>query len=161
MSDEIQRDPVPDGFEELPPGLGFTDSLKPCYRKVSETEARFGLVVLPQHANMMGICHGGVLMTLADVTAGNGINLARGVMVGSPTINLSMDYVSAARQGQWIESRIEHVDLKRRFGFCRGGIYSGKGVVAHFNGTFYFPDHEGMWKDGRSPDTAVSLIKRD
>ena len=161
MTDEIELEPVPEGFEELPPRLGFTDCLKPCYRNVTEDEVRFGLVVLPQHGNMLGICHGGVLMTLADIAAGNGVNLARGVVAGSPTINLSMDFISAARQGQWIEARIEQVELKRLFGFCSGGIYSSKGVVARFNGTFYFPDHDGMWKDGRSPENVVSLIQRD
>jgi hypothetical protein len=24
--------------------------------------------------------------------------------------------------------------------------------VARFNGTFYLPDHDGMWKDGRTGD---------
>ena len=31
-------------------------------------------------------------------------------------------------------------------GICHGGI------VARFNGTFYLPDHDGMWKDGRTGD---------
>ncbi|NND68850.1 MAG: PaaI family thioesterase [Halioglobus sp.] len=161
MSDEIELEGVPEGFEELPAGLGFTDCLKPCYRYATDTEIRFGLVVLQQHANMLGIAHGGVLMTLADIVCGNCVNMARGVPAGSPTINLSMDYVSAARQGQWIEARVDEVNLKRRFGFCAGGIRNSKGTVARFHGTFYFPDHDGMWKDGRSPEKVASILDRD
>ena len=161
MTEEIELEPVPEGFEALPERLGFTDCLKPCYRKVTDEEVRFGLVVMPHHGNMLGICHGGVLMTLADIAAGNSVNLARGVIAGSPTINLSFEFISAARQGQWIECRVEHVELKRLFGFCSGGIYNSKGVVARFSGTFYFPDHDGMWKDGRTPENVVSLIQRD
>ena len=43
--------------------------------------------------------------------------------------------------------RIEH------FG---GIIVSGDALVARFNGTFYFPDHEGMWK-GRPPPAGPLL----
>ena len=33
MSDEI-IETVPEGFEPIPEGLGFTDNLRPCYRKL-------------------------------------------------------------------------------------------------------------------------------
>jgi len=145
-------DGVPSGFERLPLGLGFTDSLQPVYRCLTQDTASFGLVVEAQHGNMMGICHGGVLMTLADITAATGVNLARGVTAGSPTVHLSIDYISAARIGQWLQATVEHVSAKRRFGFCGGAIYNSAGVVARFNGTFYFPDHDGMWKHGRKSD---------
>ncbi|RLQ22874.1 hotdog fold thioesterase [Seongchinamella sediminis] len=139
---------VPEGFELLPDGLGFTDNLKPCYRRLRDQELLLGLVVQPQHANSMGICHGGALMTLADIAAASWANLARGVIAGAPTINLSMDFISAGRQGQWLEARCEGVSLKRLFGFSRGVIVSSRGVVARFNATFYFPDHPGMSQDG-------------
>jgi uncharacterized protein (TIGR00369 family) len=143
---------VPPGFERLPTGLGYTDSLQPSYRLVEGEGTSFGLVVEAQHSNSMGICHGGVLMTLADITAATGANRARGVLSGSPTVHLSIDYISSARLGQWIQANVEQVSAKRRFGFCSGGIYNSTGVVARFSGTFYFPDHDGMWKDGRRGD---------
>ncbi len=145
---ENDVDAIPPGFEPLPEGLGFTDNLKPCYRRLQDDELSLGLVVQRQHANSMGICHGGALMTLADIAAASSANLARGVIAGAPTINLSMDFISAARQGQWIETRCEGVTLKRLFGFSRGVIVSSKGVVARFNATFYFPDHPGLSQDG-------------
>lgn len=155
MSDssaETAPDTVPAGFEQLPSGLGYTDSLQPSYRRIDGEKASFGLLVQAQHSNTMGICHGGVLMTLADITAATGANLARGVMSGSPTVHLSIDYISSARLGQWLQADVEQVSIKRRFGFCSGGIYNSAGVVARFSGTFYFPDHKGMWKDGRRGD---------
>jgi uncharacterized protein (TIGR00369 family) len=143
---------VPADFERLPTGLGYTDSLQPIYRRLGGADASFGLVVEAQHSNTMGICHGGVLMTLADITAATGANLARGVTAGSPTVHLSIDYISSARMGQWVQANVEQVSVKRRFGFCSGGMYNNSGVVARFSGTFYFPDHHGMWKDGRRGD---------
>ena len=144
---EPTAESAPQGFELLPTGLGYTDSLQPSYRRIDGETASFGLVVEAQHCNSMGICHGGVLMTLADISAATGVNMARGVTAGSPTVNLSIDYIASARLGEWIHSTAEHVNLKRRFGFCSGGIYNNKGIVARFSGTFYFPDHQGMWKD--------------
>ena len=137
---------VPDGFGRLPTGLGFTDNLQPCFRRMEGDAVSFGLVVEKQHGNVMGICHGGVLVTLADVTAATGVNVARGVRAGSPTINLSVDFISAARMGQWIQADVHSVTVKRRFGFCSGAITNRDGVVARFNGTFYLPDHKGMVK---------------
>ena len=156
MSEEI-AETIPQGFERLPEGLGFTDSLQPIYRRVVDNEISLGLVVAKQHINTMGLCHGGVLMTLADVTAATGANLAQGVMAGSPTINLNIDFISAARQGQWLQAQAEHVSVKRRFGFCSGGIYNSAGVVARFSATVYFPDHNGMMKDAPPGD---GLIQR-
>jgi uncharacterized protein (TIGR00369 family) len=141
---------VPDDFERLPLGLGYTDSLQPVYRRIVEQNASFGLLVQEQHCNTMGICHGGVLTTLADITAATGANLARGASGGSPTVHLSIDCISAARLGDWVWADAEQVSVKRRFGFCSGTIYNAAGPVARFSGTFYFPDHDGMWKQGRT-----------
>lgn len=137
---------IPSGYDLLPTGLGYTDSLQPCYRKLAEEQLSFGLVVLDVHTNTMGICHGGVLATMADISAASGVNLARGKRSGSPTINLSIDFISAARRGEWIYSDIDHVTVKRRYGFCSGTIRNHEGIVVRFNGTFYLPDHKGMWK---------------
>jgi uncharacterized protein (TIGR00369 family) len=155
--DELEIETVPEGFELLPPGLGFTDAIAPCYRKVEDNKVAMGLRVEQSHCNMMGICHGGVLMTLADIASASGVNFSRGKKSGSPTINLSLDFISAGRLGQWLEAEITHTTVKRRFGFCSGLISNKEGVVARFNGTFYLPDHKGMWKvkertDGFLPD---------
>lgn len=146
---------VPDGFERLPEGFGFNDAIQPVFRRVGMETAAFGLFVEAHHVNSMGICHGGVLMVLADMTAASGVNLARGQLTGSPTINLSIDFIEAARVGEWIEARSEEVSVKRRFGFCSGAIYGNGRRVARFNGTFYIPDHEGMWKNGRTPASVL------
>jgi len=147
-----EAEAVPPGFERLPRGLGFTDSLQPIYRQIRGEDASFGLVVEAQHSNTMGVCHGGVLMTLADITATTGVNLAHGVVAGSPTVHLDIDFISAARRGDWLQANTEQVNVKRRFGFCSGAIYNSAGVVARFSGTIYFPDHDGMWKEGNPGD---------
>lgn len=148
LSEQIE-DAVPEGFKRLPEGLGFTDTVQPLYHKIDGENVSVGLVVQAHHGNTMGICHGGVLMLLSDVAAAFGVNMARGIMSGSPTISLNIDFVTAARRGEWIQADAEVTNLKKRFGFCSGAIYGRRGMVARFSGTFYFPDHDGMWKDGK------------
>ena len=156
----MSNDVVPEGFDPVPRGLGYTDTLQPFYRRVDGDEVSFGLLVAPQHGNSMGICHGGVLMTLADISAAAGLNLKRGKRAGSPTINLSLDFISYAGQGDWIQAHAEQVSVKRRFGFCSGAIYKADGMVARFNGTFYFPDHQGMWKNGVPTEGALADLEQ-
>jgi uncharacterized protein (TIGR00369 family) len=151
-------DSIPPGFERLPQGLGFTDSLQPVYRRISGDRVFFGLYIAAHHSNSLGICHGGVLMSLADIAAASGVNLVLGRLSGNPTINLAVDFVNAARQGEWIEARPEHVNVKRRFGFCSGAIYAGERMIARFNGTFYLPDHDGMRQPGATGETALSAM---
>lgn len=154
----MTTDAVPEGFEQLPMGLGYGDTLQPSYRRVTDGQVSFGLVVQRQHANSLGICHGGVLMTLADITAASGVNTAAGRRAGSPTINLSLDFISSAEVGAWIQADVEQVSVKRRFGFCSGAIYRADTIVARFNGTFYLPDHQGMWKGGVPKDGPIGAL---
>ena len=143
---ENELEQIPAGFELLPTGLGFTDVIQPCYRRVEGDSVSMGLRVEQHHCNMMGFCHGGVLMTLADIAAASGVNIACGKKAGSPTLNLSLDFISVGRLGQWLEAEITQTSIKRRFGFCSGVINNSKGAVARFNGTFYLPEHDGVWK---------------
>ncbi len=145
---EVDESGVPEGFQPVPGGLGFADNLQPFYRRIAADEVSFGLRVDRQHGNSMGICHGAVLMTLADIAAASGVNIARGELAGAPTINLSMDFVSAAHMGEWLQADVQLAQVKRRFGFSSGVIRAGERVVARFNGTFYFPDHDGLRRAG-------------
>ncbi len=154
MSDEVP----PEGFSQLPRGLGFADSLQPCFLRIGEGQVSFGLIVQAAHSNSLGICHGGVLMTLADMAAATGVNVARGQRSGSPTVNLAVDFISGARLGEWIQANVEQVSVKRRFGFSSGAIYNASGIVARFNGTFYLPDHDGMRKEGAPTDGILRVL---
>jgi uncharacterized protein (TIGR00369 family) len=146
--DDADDGQVPAGFEQLPVGLGFSDVLQPLYRRLADGQVSFGLRVGEQHCNAIGICHGGVIMTLADLAAANGANQAGGRIAGSPTINLSIDFISACKRGEWLQADIAQATARKRFGFASGMIHGPRGPVARFSGTFYFPDHEGLLQEG-------------
>lgn len=153
---EAEREAVPAGFERVPEGLGFTDTIQPLYRRLVGNSVSLGLLVDRQHSNTLGICHGGAVMTLADIAAGSGVNIARGILSGAPTVNLSVDFIAGARMGQWLQADVHVVEVKRHFGFASGIIYTRERLVARYNGTFYFPDHDGMSKEGK---TAMAPLK--
>jgi uncharacterized protein (TIGR00369 family) len=128
---------IPDGYKRMPEGLGFGDRLQPLYRRIDGRDVSFGFVVGPQHVNLMGICHGGALMTLADIAAATSLHLRRDKPAPSPTINLSFDFQSPGRAGRWLHTRADHVDPRRQFGFCTGVILDGDKIVLRYSGTFY------------------------
>ena len=130
---------VPAGFQMLDEGLGFTDILRPLYRRGGDTPA-LGMFVQPHHTNLLDICHGGVLMTLADVGASWAINNERGEVKVAPTLNLSFDFIAAAREGDWIQAQADSVTVKRRLGFSSGFVSAGDRLICRFSGTFFIPD---------------------
>ena len=133
---------IPEGYVRMPEGLGFGDRLQPLYRRVSERDLSLGFVVGPQHVNMMGICHGGALMTLADMAAASSLHLGRGEAAPAPTINLTFDFQSPGRLGRWLHTRADNLDVKRRFGFSSGVVLDGDTIVMRYSGSFYFPSQE-------------------
>lgn len=152
---------IPEGFTPVPEGLGFADSLRPFYRRIVDKEVSFGLLVQEQHLNPMGIVHGGALMTLADIAAANSIRVLRDRPAASPTINLSFDFMAPGRLGRWLETRTDHVQAKRRFGFCSGAVYDGDKAIMRYSGTFYCPDHGGLVVTEENAEKARIILGDD
>jgi uncharacterized protein (TIGR00369 family) len=130
---------VAEGFEEMPTGLGYADTLRPLYWRAGELPA-MGMFVQASHINLLGICHGGVLMTLADMAAARGIRQAREGVGGAPTLNLSFDFIAAAQLGDWLQAEVDRVTVKRRLAFCSGVVVSGEKLICRFSGGFYLFD---------------------
>ncbi|GAA4537046.1 PaaI family thioesterase [Pseudonocardia xishanensis] len=93
-------DEVPAGFEpmEMAPFMTFVG---PLYR--GPGIGRFGMRVLPEHANTHGKAHGGFLATVVDVAVSRGtrMSLADGSTVS--TISMTLDYLEPADIGAWLE----------------------------------------------------------
>ena len=62
-----QSNSVPPGFEPFPQGLGFADVLQSLYIKRGAQHIALGLSVSQPDLNGINICHGGVLMMMADI----------------------------------------------------------------------------------------------
>ena len=133
------REP-PSGYKRVASKMGFSDQLQPYYRRIQGSDVSFGFFVGEQHLNLMNICHGGALMTLADIAAASSINRLSETPRPMPTINLGFDFQSPGKPGRWLHTQAQNVELKRRFGFCSGLVLDQDKVVLRYSGVFYFPD---------------------
>ncbi len=108
---------VPAGFRPLATHRGFIHLFGPVY--LHETEPVVGARVAAQHLNVQDIAHGGYLAALAD--SAYGIVMRRDMPDVVPrTAHLSVDYLSAVREGDWIEARVTFVKQGKRIanGLC-------------------------------------------
>ena len=111
---------IPEGFQAIERLSPFNALVGPLYQRRDGESMSIGLFIEAKHTNSRGICHGGVLATIADLSLGYAM-LARSGDKGSfVTAHLAVDYAGAARIGDWIESKteIQHVGSRMAFANC-------------------------------------------
>jgi len=127
---------IPAGFKQAPEMGGYNDTIQPFYYAKDNNEFRMGLTVQSQHCNGAGLCHGGALVTFVDNVLAMGLSHHLGVLAFRPTINLTTDFVGAAKLGQWIESSIDFVHTTASLGFIATTLTGPEGPVVRANGQF-------------------------
>jgi uncharacterized protein (TIGR00369 family) len=117
---------------------GFIDLCGPLYGHWSEADRRFvlGLRVEARHCNPAQMCHGGMLLTLADMTMLLGSNLQNALGRYLVTVNLASDFIAPAPKGAWIEGRVDVLRATRNLLFAQGSLSVGDTLVARINGIF-------------------------
>ena len=92
---------------------------------VCEGRTRLRLVLRPEHANNLGIAHGGVLCTLLDVALGTAARLS----VGRPVVTLDMQtrFLNPGRGVLLAEGRVTRAG--RAVIFCEAEIRDVDGVT--------------------------------
>jgi uncharacterized protein (TIGR00369 family) len=118
----------PKGFKALTGLSPFNAMVGPLYsRSRRGEELSIGLRIERKHLNSRGICHGGVLATLADLALGYAMHAKAKGAGGFVTAHLAVDYAGAARAGDWIESRVEIQRIGSRLAFANCYLLSGEG----------------------------------
>ena len=132
---------IPDGFIPFPNQDGFILSIAPIYFRPAgpDVEPAMGFVVLEKHLNPVGICHGGMMMTLMDMACGQAVLHNVGRRVFPPSIQLNADFLQPARLGEWLESRFDFVKTTPRTGFANGYLVGPNGPVIRVNGICKLP----------------------
>lgn len=109
-------------MNDVPPGFLLLDALDdvmgafaPIYARKEEKQVALGFRVGGQHCNPRGNCHGGTWATLADIVMG--INVGLVTERSGPTVSLSIDFLGAAREGQWVEGRAKVLRWTPNLGF--------------------------------------------
>ncbi len=91
--------------------------------------------VRDDHLNLHGVCHGGVIFTLADTAFGLASNSHGVVAMG---VDAHIAYHVAARSGDVLTAIAAEVSRNRKLGTYRIDVATAQGVlIASFTGTAY------------------------
>ena len=130
---------VPAGFKPLASASPFNELVGPLHEKRGEGAISIGLRVENKHSNSRGLCHGGVLATLADLALGYGIMARVGGRGGFVTAHLDIDYAGTASIGDWIHSEVEVQRVGSRLAFATGYLCVGENRIVRMSGIFALP----------------------
>jgi uncharacterized protein (TIGR00369 family) len=130
---------IPAGFAPAGFTPGFLDHGGPYYLGPALDGVRvIGLGIMPHHINYQDAAHGGVMATLADVALSHAVYDAERPRLAPSTVTLTVNYLSGARLGDWIEARVRIDRLGGRTAYASGGIWRGDEPLATMSGVFAF-----------------------
>src|ERR1700744_3837460 len=99
---ETHSQAPPAGFFPHARKSAVTDPGEPLYSRRTDRAVVLGLWAGKAHANSRGFVHGGLISALADNAMGLSCAQALGEVSGLVTVNLNVDFLSSALDGQWL-----------------------------------------------------------
>lgn len=124
----------PCGFEPISSSSPFGWENGPIFERDTGQAWARGFRVAEKHANAGGMCHGGMLMTFADIL------LSRAVLeVLAPpfvTVRLLSDFVGPARLGDWVEGTAHVRGEEDGLVSVVGRIYTGETTAVSTSAIF-------------------------
>jgi acyl-coenzyme A thioesterase 13 len=135
---------LPEGFMRMERLSPFNALVGPLYQRRDGEQLSIGVLIDEKHVNSRGICHGGLLATLADLALGYAMAAkVGGVEAGFVTAHLSIDYAGAARPGDWVQSEVEIQKVGSRLAFANCYLVSGGKRIARASAIFARADKSG------------------
>jgi uncharacterized protein (TIGR00369 family) len=138
MSDDLtdaQAAAIPEGYGQLNWSRGFGRLIGPLYeQRQAPGQATLGFRVEEHHTNGLGNCHGGMLMSFADMAWGRIISLAKSY--SWVTVRLNCDFLSSARLGDFVEGDSELLSEQDLVFTTRGRIWVGERTLMTGTGVF-------------------------
>ena len=127
----------PEGFAPHFRKSPATDPWEPLFsRRTAEGAIQIGLRLAPPHCNARGLAHGGVIAALMDNAMGLTYASALDQPTGVVTVSLSLDYVSSAKVGQWMQIEPRLIRAGRGMGFVDALAIADGEVVARASASF-------------------------
>ena len=115
---------------------GFNAHVGPIrFARIDPSTWRSQLVIADKHLNVGGVCHGGVLLTLADVTMGAATFEATDSQPCA-TIQLDGHFVAAAKPGQTLDATARQVRAVSGLSFMECAIFAGARQVFRASGVW-------------------------
>ena len=126
----------PDGFEPHWRKSPLTAPWEPLYSRRTPDAVVIGLWAGEAHVNARGFVHGGLIAALADNAMGLSCAVRLGLEGGLVTVNLNLDYLGTARQGQWLSFETEFVKTGGTLCFAQAFVRADGAECARANATF-------------------------
>jgi acyl-coenzyme A thioesterase 13 len=128
---------IPQDFRELRRvNSRFLASLGMLYAKGDGASMVIGLRIEEKHLNTRGVAHGGMLVTLADSALGIVIAMLRTPPQPMMTVNLTADFSDVAREGDWVEARVDVQKMGKRLAFATCHLWVGEKRILRASGIF-------------------------
>lgn len=124
----------PAGFRELSEATGFAAANGPWFEKIEEGRLVRGFLPGPQHANALGIVHGGMLAAFLDSAMGS--TVLHALHRRAVTARLSIDYLGPGRVGDWLQAEAEVIGHDEHVAQVRGRLYGPRHDVLAGLGAF-------------------------
>ena len=134
-ADTEKQEPPKPGFERHFRPSPFTAPWEPIWSKRMGDVIHMGVIAAPAHCNSRGLVHGALLTALADNAMGLSCAIGQGERQ-LVTVNLGIDFVASARQGQWVEVQPCVVRHGSSLCFASALIFADGMPCARANGTF-------------------------
>jgi uncharacterized protein (TIGR00369 family) len=129
----------PEGFQAFSFSGEFNQVLGNVYHKEIDGNIACGFFVTEQQTNSLGICHGGALMTFADIALACAIAGKMDKYAGLPTMNLNVDFLAAGELGMWLQSSVNQLEMAYTSGFITATIQCDDKIILHANGRYKIP----------------------
>ncbi len=136
---EASIDPAPpEGFVVAARRGPFSQHNGPYYYRPTQTGAEHAFFALKRHCNGLGIVHGGMLASFIDGLLGHAVSADANA--ASVTIHLSLDYLSMARAGEWVQGEARVTRRAKDVAFAEARAFVGSKDVVRATAIFKLMD---------------------
>ncbi len=136
----VARARPPHGYEPIVSNSAFGWHVGPLFERPHQGGAvERGFRVDDCHINAGGICHGGMMMTFADILLSAAV--MRVIAPPFVTVRLTTDFIGPARHDQWVSGRAHARPMRDKDGesdlvAVDGTVMAEDAVAARINAVF-------------------------
>ena len=105
-------------------------------REGDDDGAVVGLRATDRHLNRGGAVHGGLLATLCDFAVGHAVRAQADDISGAVTVSLTIDYLTGAHPGAWLQAHAKVEKLGGRLAFADCSVTADDREVARARAVF-------------------------
>jgi uncharacterized protein (TIGR00369 family) len=131
----MSADP-PEGFSPHFRQSPVTEPWEPLFSRRIAGTVQIGTYLRAPHCNSRGLLHGGVIAALADNAMGLSCGVSLPSLQGLVTVSLTVDYMGAAKIGQWLQIEPRVLKTGKSMGFADALVTADGGPIARASATF-------------------------